>query len=384
MAPQTPACSLCRRWASCLLGLDAEDDDSVEKFFEDTVRGGKFLNDQTLVAPMVEEVGPAVRELMDAGLRLSDPIRAPGHRHRRGVWGSGVDMLQILSRQAQARGVKFIEEFYTTDVVATADGVAGVVGIDLRRGDVLEIGAKAVILATGGGMMLYPFQTAPEELTGDGYWMALAAGAELIEMEMVQFLPCVLVAPPIWRGIQFPWLLGPQSGVRAWLLNRFGERFMARWDPENMEMATRDVISIASAKEILDGRGGPGGGIFLSWAHLPRNVLDFLPHWYGKPHLRTNWKWEGFDFKTLVDEINKLEPKISGLKDAELKAKTAELKEKLGSVIEAAPAARGDLVARDALVELGYTLADAERALAGVDPELPAEERVRQALRRAA
>jgi succinate dehydrogenase/fumarate reductase flavoprotein subunit len=291
------------RTARHLLGLHADEDDSAEKFFEDTVRGGKFLNDQALVAPMVEEIGPAVRELMDAGFRVSDPIQAPGHRHARGVWGSGVEMLQVLSRRAQAAGVRFVEEFYATDVVATAEGVAGLVGIDLRRGETLPLAARAIVLATGGGMMLYPFQTAPEELTGDGYWMALGAGAELIEMEMVQFLPCVLVTPPVWRGIQFPWLLGPQSGVRAWLLNRFGERFMARWDPERMEMATRDVVSIACAKEILEGRGGPGGGVFLSWAHLPRNVLDFLPQWYGKPHLRPNWKWEGFDFKTLVADI---------------------------------------------------------------------------------
>lgn len=291
------------RTARRLLGLDAEEDDSAEKFFEDTVRGGKFLNDQALVALMVEDIGSAVRELMDAGLRVSGPIRAPGHRYRRGVWASGMEMLQILRIQAQARGVRFLEEAYVTDVVATPDGVTGIAGVDLRRGDIFGLAARAVVLAVGGGMMIYPFQTAPEELTGDGYWMALSAGAELIDMEMVQFLPGVLVDPPIWRGIQFPWLLGPQSGVWAWLLNRFGERFMARWDTENMEMATRDVIAIACAKEILEGRGGPGGGVFLSWAHLPTNVLDFLPHWYGKPHLRTNWKWEGFDFKGLVQEI---------------------------------------------------------------------------------
>ena len=126
--------------------------------------------------------------------------------------------------------------------------------------------------------------------------MALRAGAELIDMEMMQFLPCCLAEPPIWRGIQFPWLIGPQSGTRAWLLNKHGERFMERYDKERMEMSTRDIISIACAREVLDGRGGPNGSVYMSWAHLPHNVLDYLAEWYGKPHLRSNWFWEGFDF----------------------------------------------------------------------------------------
>jgi len=135
--------------------------------------------------------------------------------------------------------------------------------------------------------------------------MALRAGAELIDMEMVQFLPCTLMTPAIWRGIQFPWVLGPQSGVRAWLLNRFGERFMTKWDPANMEFTTRDLISIASMKEIVEGRGGPQGGVYISWAHLPTDIIDFAAKWYFRTHLRGNWIWEGFDFAALVDGIKK-------------------------------------------------------------------------------
>jgi succinate dehydrogenase/fumarate reductase flavoprotein subunit len=119
----------------------------------------------------------------------------------------------------------------------------------------------------------------------------------------VQFLPCCLVEPPLWRGIQFPWIIGPQSGTRAWLLNRYGERFMARYDPERMEISTRDIVSIACVREVLEGRGGPSGGVFMSWAHLPRDILDFLPQWYGKPLLHANWWWEGFDFGPLIERI---------------------------------------------------------------------------------
>lgn len=293
------------RTARELLHLEGDAADSIDTFFEDTVVGGKFLNDQPVVEAMVEEIGPEVRKLMDLGLRVSGPLWAPGHRYARGVWASGMEILQILSTVALASKVKFLEEFYATDLLADTGEIVGVAGIDLRSGEVIGLEAKAVIIATGGGMMLYPFQTAPEELVGDGYLMALKTGAELVDMEMVQWLPCVLVDPPVWRGIQFPWLLGPQSGVHAWLLNKYGERFMAKWDPERMEMATRDVVSIACMKEILEGRGGPSGGVFLSWAHLPSNIIDYLPHWYGKPHLRTSWRWEGFDFKGLVEEIKK-------------------------------------------------------------------------------
>ena len=100
-------------------------------------------------------------------------------------------------------------------------------------------------LATGGGMMAYPIQTAPEELVGDGYAMAMRAGAHLIDMDMVQFLPCCLAAPPIWQGVQFPWMIGPQSGIQAWLLNRYGERFMEAADPARKEGSTRDIIALA-------------------------------------------------------------------------------------------------------------------------------------------
>ncbi len=291
------------RTMSRLLGLAGSEEDSEQAFFEDTIKGGAFLNHQSQVQTLVTEVGPEVKRLLDSGLKVSGIAHAPGHRFPRGVLVSGMQILQLLCNAAIAAGAKFRDEFYVTDIIRTDDGVAGVAGIDLRTGRVVCLETKAAIIAAGGGMMVYPFRTAPEELIGDGYRMALDAGADLIDMEMVQFLPCCLVNPPLWRGIQFPWIIGPQSSTRAWLLNRYGERFMARYDAERMEMATRDIVSIASVKEVLEGRGGPGGGVFLSWAHLPRDVLDFLPQWYGKPLLRANWYWEGFDFRPLVERI---------------------------------------------------------------------------------
>ena len=285
------------------LGLKADDTDTQESFFEDTVVAGKFISDRRLVAAMVSEIGPEVKRLRDDGLRMSDPVLTPGHRTARGVWFSGMELMQVL-RKKSAQGQSDVrEEFFATDILTTNGVVAALAGLDLRSGAVAYIQTRTVVIACGGGMMVYPVQTAPEELTGDGYRLALGAGAELIDMEMVQFLPCVLAEPQIWQGIQFPWLLGPQAGVRAWLLNRYGERFMERWDPERMELSTRDVIAIACMKEMLEGRGGPNGGVYLSWAHLPGNIIDFMQDWSFKTQMRGHWRWEGFDFAGLVEEI---------------------------------------------------------------------------------
>lgn len=286
-----------------VLGLRADRADTDDEFFADTIQGGKYLNDQRLAERMVAEVGPLAREMRELGLKLGDPIHSPGHRTARGVWYSGMELLGALRKPMVRMGIPVREEFFATDLLLRDGAVAGVAGIDQRTGQLAALRARSVVLATGGGMMIYPVQTAPEELTGDGHSMALRAGAELVDMEMVQFLPCCLMEPAIWRGIQFPWVLGPQSGIRAWLLNRFGERFMAKWDPVNMEFATRDIISIACMKEVVEHRGGPNGGVFLSWAHLPSNIIDFSLQWYFRTHMRGQWKWEGFDFADLVRRI---------------------------------------------------------------------------------
>jgi succinate dehydrogenase/fumarate reductase flavoprotein subunit len=285
------------------LGLRGNDSDSDRDFYEDTMKGGAYLNQSALVESMIGHVGEELKPLLDAGLKVAGIGHAPGHRFPRGVLISGMQLLQILTKRAVAAGVRFRDEFYVTDVLRNADAVSGIAGIDLRTGEVHSLTAKTVILATGGSAMIHPFRTAPEELVGDGYRIALRAGAELIDMEMIQFLPCCLVNPPLWRGIQFPWIIGPQSSTRAWLLNRYGERFMARYDPERMELSTRDKISIACVREVQEGRGGPGGGVLMSWAHLPHDILDFLPKWYGKPLLRETWHWEGFDFRPLIERI---------------------------------------------------------------------------------
>ena len=283
------------------LGFDANPDDTDEIFFSDTIRSGSFLSDQRLVAAMVEGVGDELRRLIADGAKISAPKHAPGHSSGRGVRIPGPSMQRVVTTAALRAGVRFREDFQSTDLLTRDGAVIGVAGLDRRTGVVEALHGRAIVIATGGATSNWSLRTAPEELSGDGHAMALAAGADLIEMEMLQFLPCCLVAPDMWRGLQFPWILGPQSGIRAWLLNRYGERFMARWDPERMELATRDVVAAASAAEVFEGRGSPNGGVYLSWAHLPRDIVDNFTQWSRS--FSTDWRWEGFDMKPLVERI---------------------------------------------------------------------------------
>ncbi|WP_031363148.1 FAD-dependent oxidoreductase [Caballeronia sordidicola] len=283
------------------LGFDANPDDTDEIFFSDTIRSGSFLSDQRLVAAMVEGVGDELRRLIADGAKISAPKHAPGHSSGRGVRIPGPSMQRVVTTAALRAGVRFREDFQSTDLLTRDGAVIGVAGLDRRTGVVEALHGRAVVIATGGATSNWSLRTAPEELSGDGHAMALATGADLIEMEMLQFLPCCLVAPDMWRGLQFPWILGPQSGVRAWLLNRYGERFMARWDPERMELATRDVVAAASAAEVFEGRGSPNGGVYLSWAHLPRDIVDNFTQWSRS--FSTDWRWEGFDMTPLVERI---------------------------------------------------------------------------------
>ena len=284
------------------LGLPGDASDREDDFLLDTLKAGQFLGDQSLVQSMVTGIGAEIARLSALKTPIKIMTRAPGHTSGRGVHIAGPDIQRVQVQAAADSGVRFLEHFQSTGLLQDRDGrVVGVAGLDRATGEVRCFTANAVVLASGGATSNWSLRTAPEELTGDGAAMALAAGAELIEMEMLQFLPCCLVAPEMWRGLQFPWILGPQSGIRAWLLNKYGERFMARWDPERMELSTRDMVAFASANEVAEGRGSPNGGVYLSWAHLPRDIIDNF--FRISQTVSADWRWEGFDMTPLVERI---------------------------------------------------------------------------------
>src|SRR6476661_7445840 len=170
------------------------------------------------------------------------------------------DAIQILCEQVMKRDLQVYEEFFAWKLVVDDDRCQGVIAWDLLNGGLKTIGAKTVVLATGGAGRLYTGTTNAYACTGDGMAMALRAGVPLKDMEMMQFHPTTL-APTgvlITEGCR---------GEGAYLLNSEGERFLKNYAPNAMELASRDVISRAEQVEIDEGRG-VNGNVLLDLRHL--------------------------------------------------------------------------------------------------------------------
>ncbi|UCH21880.1 MAG: FAD-binding protein [Deltaproteobacteria bacterium] len=291
-----------------VLGLSVGNSkDSPQIFLEDILRAGKFINNLPLAEKIVEAAPIRVKEMMAWGMKIRGVMQCPGHRYPRGVSTTGREIVRVLNKQLRSVDLTVKEYTFVIDLLTTGNSVIGAIGLDLRTGEFAVFRARAVILATGGGSMLYPIQTGAVELTGDGYAMALRAGARLVDFEMIQFMPLCLIGPLPYRGSYFPFSLVAESvdSLDGWLLNRRGERFMRRWDPELLEKTTRDKLSAAIGYEVKHGRGTPNGGIYLSLAHLPRNILDDFANRTLKLHLKKNWRFEGFDFSFIRDILSR-------------------------------------------------------------------------------
>jgi len=283
----------------------ADPDDSPKVFVEDILAAGKDINNRPLVEQIVAAAPLRVKELLDWGMRAHHVMHTPGHRFPRGVGTTGREIVRVLNKQLKRRAAKVMENIYVIELLKAEGRVGGAIGLDLKTGTFIVFKVRATVLATGGGAMIYPLLTGAQELTGDGYAMALRAGARLVDMEMIQFMPLCLLDPPAYRGSLFPFLLAAESrdSLDGRLLNRQGERFMKRWDPDNLERTTRDKLSAAIGYEVYQGRGSPGGGVYLSLAHLPRNVIDHFADWALKPQLKKNWHVGDMDFRFIRDKL---------------------------------------------------------------------------------
>jgi succinate dehydrogenase / fumarate reductase flavoprotein subunit len=172
-----------------------------------------------------------------------------------------------------------VDDQYVSQLLVT-DGVCfGALAFDLETGERMVFLADAVVLATGGHTRIWRRSSSRrDENTGDGMYLALRAGCRLQDMELVQFHPTGMVAPEEAAGTLVTEAVRGEGGH---LLNALGERFMARYDPERMELSTRDRVALANYTEITQGRGGPNGGVFLDITHLGKDaILDKLPRMY--------------------------------------------------------------------------------------------------------
>ncbi|MDA1001469.1 MAG: FAD-binding protein, partial [bacterium] len=261
------------------VALSAED--SVERHFLDTLRGGAWLNDQELAWTLVSRAPDCVRTLETVCGCFFD--RNPdGTIHQKAFAGqsfdrtvhkgdlTGIELTNRVSEQIARRGIPVLEEHRAISLLHSKDEparIAGALLLDMRSGEFTALQASCTLLATGGGPTLYKFSACAQELATDGMAMAWEAGAEFCDMEMVQFHPTGILTGD---GLQITGTLLEEGlrGAGGHLLNARGERFMARYDPDKMERATRDRVARAGYTEIQEGRGTPGGGIFIDVSHL--------------------------------------------------------------------------------------------------------------------
>lgn len=289
------------RSAAEVFSLPGDRKDSPEIFFEDIIKAGRYLNDQSLAEIHVNEAPGALKDLVDWGIRITGFDIHPGHSYPRGAAIKGSEYPRVLTKELKKRKISVIEHMMMTDLLVSAGRVCGAVGLNLARGEFWMFNAKAVVICTGGAMRIYPYTTAPEELTGDGLALAYRGGAEFINMEFPQFLPYCFIHPLALQGNNFPYILTINLETHA--LNRKGERYMRKWDPQRLEFTTRDLNSIAAMVEIMEGRGSELGGTYLSLKHLPDNLIEYSSRWFTL--YSSNWKVGGINMKEFLPELGR-------------------------------------------------------------------------------
>jgi len=264
-------------------------EDRWQHHFADTFVEGHFLADPRAVEIMTREAPTALLELAEWGcpfVRLPDgrlDQRFFGaHRYRRTCYAgdfTGRAMLFTLADKLTELGIEIHENQYVSRLLVREGVCFGAIALDLQSGDRTIYLADAVILAAGGHTRLWRRSSSRrDENTGDGFALALRAGASLADMEMVQFHPTGMVAPEEMAGTLVTEAVRGEGGR---LYNGHGERFMDRYDPERMELSARDRVALANYTEIAEGRAGPNGGVFLDISHRSKEeILEKLPRMY--------------------------------------------------------------------------------------------------------
>jgi succinate dehydrogenase / fumarate reductase, flavoprotein subunit len=303
--------------AAALASADARD--SWKVHFRDTMRGGKFLNQWRMAQIHAQEAPERVRELQEWGAVFDRTKQGGilqrnfgGHTYPRLAHvgdRTGLEMIRTLQDRGVHQGIDVFMECTIRCLLKDGDRIAGGFGYWRETGRFVIFRAKAVVLATGGIGRCWDVSSNSWEYTADGHAMALWAGADLIDMEFVQFHPTGMVWPPSVRGTLITEGVRGEGGV---LKNKDGERFMFRSIPDMFkgefaeteeeadrwvasvvanqrpdarrppELLTRDVVARAIRKEVNEGRGSPHGGVFLDIAskRTPAEIVRKLPGMY--------------------------------------------------------------------------------------------------------
>ncbi len=264
-------------------------EDSWQQHFADTFRDGYFLSNPHTVELLVKEAPAAIEELVNYGVPFArqkngdlDQRFFGAHKWRRTCFAgdyTGRAILYGLADRVEELAIPVHEHQYVTQLLVDDNLCFGALAFDLKTGKRTVYLADAVILATGGHTRLWRRSSSRrDENVGDGMYLSLKAGAALADMELVQFHPTGMVAPEDVAGTLVTEAVRGEGGR---LFNALGERFMAKYDPERMELSTRDRVALANYTEIVEGRGGPNGGVFLDISHREKDmILTKLPRMY--------------------------------------------------------------------------------------------------------
>ncbi len=257
-------------------GIRKEPGDSPEVHFNDTIAGGRFINDRRLVRTMAYAARQQVYDLIEFGVNLRRQNGellvggpAPGHTYPRGVGAEasrGINITRPMRQYAASIGTQFMEGILVTKLLRAGDTVVGVLGIN-DNGQVFAVSAKSTILATGGAGEIYLRTNNATGSTGDGYILAYETGATLRDMEFVQFYPTA------WgkegrKMCMYERLLLRLGGI---IRNSLGEDILKRHGMNNVASVTRDMLARTIMKEIGDGRGVEGHVVF-DFTNIPEEA----------------------------------------------------------------------------------------------------------------
>ena len=272
--------------AAALANVDP--DDNWRTHFRDTMNGGKRLNNWRMAQLHAQEAPDRVRELEQWGALFD---RTPDGRILQRAFGghtykrlahvgdrTGLEMIRTLQDRGVALGFDVYMECTVTRLLKDGNRVAGAFAYWREQGRFIVFKAKSIVIATGGIGKAWRVTSNSWEYTGDGMALAYDAGAELMDMEFVQFHPTGMVWPPGVQGILVTEAVRGEGGI---LRNKNGERFMEKYDPQRMELSTRDVVARSIYTEVREGRGSEHGGAYLDISHKPAEyVKRKLPSMY--------------------------------------------------------------------------------------------------------
>lgn len=272
--------------AAALANVDKSD--NWQTHFKDTMKGGKFLNNWRMAELHAKEAPERVLELEKWGALFDRTKEGKilqrafgGHTYKRLSHvgdRTGLEMIRTLQDKGVHMGIDVFMECTITKLLKDDGKIAGAFGYWRENGRFVIFKAKAIVLATGGIGKAYKITSNSWEYTADGQVLAYNIGAELIDIEFVQFHPTGMIWPPGVIGILVTEAVRGEGGI---LTNKLGERFMQKYDPEKMELSTRDVVARSIYTENKEGRGTPHGGAFLDISHKGAEyVKKKLPSMY--------------------------------------------------------------------------------------------------------